>query len=227
MSGVAVVPVHPFRTKRERYAQSNVVLTRELADYDDWGEAEIRERGRMLATEAAQIWIGPKEQVLRPESETGADDDSSGRYELRRRFWAGLSDFLVSEHPDLPNFEVRPSWTLRLPSGIRHVGIDLRLGLRHNQVGIDLWFWRAASLPLWERVRASPNPYNDLIGGTWRFEQVEGRSRARMFMDQPITDIRNETLWPEIYRWIGEKLSLVYEGVVPKLREEMDLAEAD
>ena len=180
----------------------------------------------MLATEAAQIWIGPKEQAPRAESETGADDDSLGRFELRRRFWAGLNDFLVAERPDLPDFEVRPSWTVRLPSGIRHVGIELRLGLRHNHAGIDLWFWREASLPVWERVRASPNPFNELVAATWRFEQIEGRPRARMFIDQPVADIRNETLWPEIYRWVGEKLSLVYERVIPRLREEMEAAEA-
>jgi len=218
---------HPFEIKRERYAQSNVVLTRELADYDQWGEAEVRGRGRLLAIEAARIWIGPKEQVSRPEPDTGVDDDGSGRFELRRRFWAGLNDFLVTERPDLPNFELRPSSTIRLPSGIRHVGIELRLGLRHNHAGIDLWFWREASLPLWERVRVSPMSYNELVAATWRFEQVEGRPRARMFIDQPVTDIRKETSWPEIYRWIGEKLSLIYETVIPKLREEMDLAEAD
>jgi uncharacterized protein with ParB-like and HNH nuclease domain len=218
---------HPFETKRKRYAQSNVVLTRELADYEQWGEAEIRARGFVLAIEAAKIWIGPKEQVARPETETGVDDEGSGRSELRRRFWAGLNDFLVAERPDLPSFEVRPSWTIRLPSGIRHVGIEVRLGLRHNHAGIDLWFWREASLPLWERVRVLPKPYNELVAATWSFEQVEGRPRARMFIDHPVTDIRNETLWPEIYRWIGEKLSLVFERVVPKLRDEMDLAEAD
>ena len=217
---------HPFEKKRIRYAQSNVVLTRELGDYDRWGESEIRERGRLLAKEAAQIWIGPKEQVARPEPETGVDDDTAGRFELRRRFWSGLSDFLVAERPDLPNFEVKPSWTVRLPSGIRHVGIELRLGLRHNYAGIDVWFWRDASFPMWERVRATSKPYDELVAATWRFEQVEGRPRGRMFIDQPVADVRDESLWPEIYRWIGEKLSLVYERVIPKLREEMDRAEA-
>lgn len=93
---------------------------------------------------------------------------------------------------------------------------------------IPFWLGRSPRLGgdhLWERVRASPNPYNELAAVTWCFEQVEGRHRARMFVDQPVADLRNETLWPDIYRWISEKLSLVYERVVPKLREEMDLAE--
>ena len=116
---------HPFSTKRERYEQSNIVLTRELATYDRWTDAEIRDRGRILAKEAAQIWIGPKEQVSRGEPEPGDDDETVGRQELRQRFWNGLNDYMVAEHPELPNFEARPSWTIRLPSGIRHIGIEL------------------------------------------------------------------------------------------------------
>ena len=218
---------HPFEIKRERYTQSNVVLTRELADYDYWGEAEIRERGHLLAIEAAKIWIGPKEQVPRPESETGADDEARGDSSYVGGSGPVSMTSWLRSVPIFPILRCGRAWTIRLPSGIRHVGIELRLGLRHNQAGIDLWFWREASLPVWDRVRASPSPYDELVASTWRFEQVEGRHRARMFIDQLVADLQNETSWPEIYRWIGEKLSLVYERVVPKLREEMDLVEAD
>jgi|CXWL01.1.fsa_nt_gi hypothetical protein len=215
---------HPFKVKRERYAQSNIVLTRELANYEHWTDGKIRERGRQLAQEAARIWIGPKEQVARPESDNG-DDESPGRQELRRRFWRGLNDYLVAEHPDLPDFEARPSWRIRLPSGLRHIGFELRFNLRHQHVGIDVWFWREASLPVWERIRQSPEEYNALLGEEWGFEQVEGRLRARMFVSQPSTDLRNEPSWGDVYRWLGEKLSLVYERVAPKLRSEMDRTE--
>lgn len=215
---------HPFKTKREHYAKSNVVITRELADYERWTDGEILERGRRLAQEAARIWIGPKEQVARPESDNG-DDESPGRQELRRRFWRGLNDYLVAEHPDLPDFEARPSWRIRLPSGLRHIGFELRFNLRHQHAGIDVWFWREASLPVWESIRQSPEEYNALVGEEWRFEQVEGRPRARMFVNQPSTDLRNESSWADVYRWLGEKLSLVYERVAPKLRYEMDRTE--
>jgi 16S rRNA C967 or C1407 C5-methylase (RsmB/RsmF family) len=47
---------HSFLKKRERYAQSNIGITRELAANDEWGEAQIRARGISLAEEAAQIW---------------------------------------------------------------------------------------------------------------------------------------------------------------------------
>jgi hypothetical protein len=100
---------HPFSTKRERYEQSNIVLTRELATHDRWTDAEIRDRGRILAEDAAQIWIGPKERVAQDEPEPGDDDETVGRQELRQRFWTGLNDYMVAEHPELPKDRARPA----------------------------------------------------------------------------------------------------------------------
>jgi len=215
---------HPFKTKRDRYAQSNIVLTRELSEYDRWGEDEIEKRGRQLATEAAEIWIGPKDPILPAVVED--HEDTVSRRELRLQFWTGLNDYLAAEHPDVPQFEPRPTWTLRLPSGIRHVGFELRLGLRQKIVGIDIWFWRAASLPVWDRIRTTPETYNALPGTSWSFEPVEGREKARMFIDRPADDLRSDTTWPELYKWFGESLSLLYEKIAPKLREELDRTDA-
>ena len=49
----------PFGAKRPHYAQSNIAMTRELADRDGWGETEIQARGTAMAEAAARIWIGP------------------------------------------------------------------------------------------------------------------------------------------------------------------------
>ena len=54
---------HPFPKKRARYADSNIVLTRELKEYACWTEAEIRQRGELLAKAASAIWIGPSKPV--------------------------------------------------------------------------------------------------------------------------------------------------------------------
>jgi hypothetical protein len=47
-----------------------------------------------------------------------------------------------------------------------------------------------------------------------------------MFVNYPVSDVRSESSWTYVYRWLSEKLSLVYEKVVPNLREEMDRNEA-
>ena len=50
-----------FSEKRQHYAQSNIGMTRELAAFESWGEAEIERRGASMAEAAARIWIGPSE----------------------------------------------------------------------------------------------------------------------------------------------------------------------
>jgi hypothetical protein len=215
---------HPFKAKRDRYAQSNIVLTRELAEYEQWGEDDINERGRKLATEAVQIWIGPKDPI--PAAVAQDEHETVGRRELRLQFWTGLNDYLAVEYPEVPQVEARPSWTLRLPSGIRHVGFELRLGLRHKIVGVDIWFWRAASRPIWDRIRTAPQTYDALVGARWSFESVDGRERARMFLDRPADDLRSDSTWPELYEWFGENVSLLYERIVPELQEKFDRADA-
>lgn len=213
---------HAFQIKRERYAQSNIALTRELADQSAWGEAQIRDRGWKLATDATMIWIGPKDPVTVLESATGGPQGEPHRHEIRRGFWAGLNDYLVGLHPELPDFEARPTWTIRLPSGIRHIGIELRLGLRDELVGIDVWFWREASLPIWTRVRDDPTTYNEQLAASWTFEQLDGR--ARMYLEHSVPNIRDASSWPLAYEWFGKKLPLIYERIAPMLRIEMDVS---
>ena len=55
---------HPFEKKRQMYLQSNITLTRELADYNRWGADEIADRGNRLARKASRIWAGPKERFV-------------------------------------------------------------------------------------------------------------------------------------------------------------------
>jgi uncharacterized protein with ParB-like and HNH nuclease domain len=212
---------HPFSTKRQRYAQSNIVLTRELADYATWGEGEIQQRGRQLADEAAAIWIGPKEPIALVATQ-GDDGETVGRREIRTQFWTGLNDFFAAQHPSLPKLDVRPNWTIRVPSGLRHVGFELRFNLKHDAVSLDVWFWRAASRPVWEKIKIAPAEYDAMIGTSWKFEPVEGRERARMYVDRSATDLRDDDTWPDLYRWFGKRLDILYNQVAPKLRQELD-----
>lgn len=216
---------HPFLLKREYYAKSNIVITRELAAYEQWTEAEIRQRGSKLAKEAAGIWIGPKEPVAAIEA-GGNDAEGTGpRQELRGRFWRGLNDYLVAEYPALPDFEPVRYEDLRLPSGVRHVTIHLHFNLRHQYAGVDVGFWKPASQRVFEAIRQSPKSFNTMVGAEWEFEHVSGGPRGRMLLNREFPDLRDESSWAGVYEWIGKKLSLVYEHVTPKLRDAVDETE--
>lgn len=213
---------HPFSRKKEGYAESNIGITRELSQRAVWGETEIRQRGRELAEQAAKIWIGPKETYIRPLPPDDGEDQPGWR-ELRPRFWRGLSEHLSEQYPELPDFESdRLTPTIRLSSGLRHIGFELRFSLRQQHAGIDIWFWREASLPLFERIRESPEDLETLLGVKFEFDPPEGRrSRGRILLSVS-APVREEASWPAVYRWIGEKLTVLYESAAPKLREEMD-----
>jgi hypothetical protein len=111
------------------------------------------------------------------------------------------------------------------PKILRQVSLELHFALRDKNVGIDIWFWRDASFPFWEEIKAAPDEFNSLIKTTWEFAQVEGQSRGRMSINH-IGETRKEAAWGEFYPWLGDKLSLVYEQILPKLRAAMDHREA-
>ena len=101
-----------------------------------------------------------------------------------------------------------------------------RLSLASAVYRPDVWFWREQSMSIWERIRSSPGPYNEVVHAEWEFEQIEGRARGRMFVNKVMKEARDEAYWPEAYSWLGKTLSSLYENVAPMLREEMDLKEA-
>lgn len=50
---------HAFRVKREEYKNSNIIMTRRLAERTTWDAQAIEERGQRLAELAAKVWVGP------------------------------------------------------------------------------------------------------------------------------------------------------------------------
>lgn len=208
----------PFEKKRDRFSQSNISLTRELSHVPAWTEVAIQQRGERLAAEARGIWIGPKDPFVAPISVTD-DEEAFDRRELRLKFWTGLSERLVEIDLGVPTLEPRHTRVIRLPPTVRHIGTDLRHALQPRKVAIDVYFWRAASRPLWERLRADPSELNRVTGSSWSFDQSDGGSAWMTLSLDAATD--DEAAWPAIYDWFAEKLGRLYEFGIPMLREGM------
>ena len=208
----------PFERKRERFALSNVLLTRELGAVAAWGEAAIQHRGERMAREAKALWMGPKELYVAP-AMVSDDDDAFDKRELRLKFWTGLSERLAESEAGIPELGPRSTRAVRLPPTVRHIGTELRHVLQPKRVAIDVYFWRAASRPLWEKLRADPAAINQLTGGEWSFDQSEGGSAWMTLSLDAATD--DENAWPALYDWFIEKLEALYTHGVPLLREGM------
>jgi len=214
----------PFERKRDRFAKSNITLTRELANETGWDEATIQKRGERLAHEAQVLWIGPKEPYTMPAIVTD-DDDGFDRRELRLKFWTGLSERLAESEAGIPALEPRSTRAVRLPPTVRHIGTELRHVLQPQKVAIDVYFWRKASRPLWEQFRADPDELNRMTAATWSFDQSDGGSAwMTLSLDTATYD---ESSWPALYDWFAEKLALLYTHGVPMLREGMQAISQD
>lgn len=211
---------HPFSIKRQAYVNSNIVITRELADQSAWAEAEIKSRGEGLAKEASGIWTGPKLPYVQPKEKAGGGGNGGDGAAFRLRFWNGLIDFMAEEHADVPAFESRAAMTIRLQSGVRHIGFELRHLLRPSAVALDVYFWREASFPVWESLKASPEDMNAAIAAEWVFGQTDDGNLRWMNIKMAMPTAE-DAAWPAAYAWFGDKLSLLYGTIAPKLRDEM------
>ena len=190
-------------------------------------EPALFRAGRLVETydEGIEDWDSEEpldDEDVETEEQTEARDDTPGRHELRTRFWAGLNLFLGDMHPSMVQIESRPSASVRLPSGIQHIGFELYFGLRDSYIKAEVYFWRDPSFGLWEAIRNAPDEWNALIGDKWEFEQIGDRHRGRMSVRRETPRLRDESSWPEAYRWLGEKLSAVYQTITPRLKQEME-----
>jgi hypothetical protein len=99
----------PFGAKREEYKSSNIVMTRELADHETWGEAQIEQRGRAMAEVAAQVWPGPSASVRPADCRR---KDTASRFEIRLRFWDGFRKYLAASGSTIKPSNHKPHYSL-------------------------------------------------------------------------------------------------------------------
>jgi hypothetical protein len=177
--------------------------------------------------EGPEEWDG--DEPLEEDDQDGGEepreegnDDTPARYELRKRFWSGLNDYVRERLPNVPEIEARTSRSIRLRSDIPHVGFDIYFVPGNSYVDIDVCFWREPSFNVWEKIRTAPAEWNALIGGTWEFEGSADKKRGYMSVWREISNLRDEASWQEAYGWLAERLSALYEKVAPRLRQEMN-----
>jgi hypothetical protein len=113
----------PFARKRERLAQSNLELNKEIAREVTWTAVQIEDRARRLAAKALQIWPGPDENVAVP-SEPGTPVDIVRRVLTRMEIPNGQQILFAALYE---SGEV----------GLTNTELSVKLGrTRHELVGI-------------------------------------------------------------------------------------------
>ncbi len=202
----------PFMVKRQRFAESNIGLTREISEHHRWTDTEIRERGERLARQAAVLWPGPVQAYagkVEPELE------QEGR-EARLSFWTGLSDYLAATLPEIPAIEPEPVRVLNLASGVRLVRLRARFKVMDGSAALVLRFSPTAEA-VWRELKNDSVVADTWVGQAWEFDDGAGRGPA-MILEHQAPD-RSRDYWPMLHGWLAAKLSMVYAHVLPALRE--------
>jgi hypothetical protein len=55
-------------------------------------------------------------------------------------------------------------------------------------------------------------PYSNAVAG-----QI-----ADMYIDRTVSDLRDDSTWRDLYRWLGRNLEILYSQLTPKRRQELD-----
>ncbi len=204
-----------FAVKRARFATSNVGLTRDVAAPMQWTEQEIAERGQRMAQEAAGLWYGPSEPH---EAEVVAVQAQESRA-VRISFWSGFAEYVAQKHPEVPAIEPVPKRYIRMKSGVPRIALELRYKVQEDAVAVDLYFNRKVR-KLWERLHADPKHINTMMGENWTFDQASTNEYGWITLEH-FASSSDPALWPSLQAWLGQKLALVYNQLLPYLREEM------
>ena len=210
----------PFAVKRARFQQSNVVLTREVAEYARWGEAEIQERGEGLGAEAAELWIGPEEPYAAGQDSPQAQEG----HQARVAFWAGFAEHLEAAYPELPEVEPEGKRILRLNSGVPYVRLSLRFKVQDGSAALLLRF-KPKALSHWMTLRDDPALPNGWMGQEWEFEADNSRD-AFMTLECAAAS-KDSAHWPAMHDWLASKLALVHQHALPWLREALGASADD
>lgn len=216
---------HPFKMKRERYANSNIVLTRELAVNERWTDDEIRRRGELLAEEAAKIWVGPKEPpavvqpVVAPIDSSSGEAQLSNTRQLQLDYWTGLLAALNTQSDDAKHrHPPKDSW---MGFGIGHAGFYLQtfISVRKRLVGITLWISGANKANHYHKLYAQKDEIEAEVGEALTWYELPHKFSSYISLYLTESDPRDRTLWPQQHAWLIAKLEAYRSCFVGRVEE--------
>jgi hypothetical protein len=209
----AVLQNKPFATKREEYKVSNIVMTRELAGFETWGEAQIEQRGRAMAEVAARVWPGPAAQVRRAEDTA---KETPARYELRLRFWTGFVAYLQASGSPLKPAKPKPYYSLQCGRLAKGVNRHAYISLKYDRIAVSAYFNGASRRRVCQALSEHRDAIEAEIGAKLVWSQAPSQQASEIVLRNPV-DPYNEALWPTYYDWMRRSLETIQHVLGPRI----------
>jgi hypothetical protein len=203
----------PFAAKREEYKVSNIVMTRELAGFETWGEAQIEQRGRAMAEVAARVWPGPAAPVRRVEDSA---EGTPARYELRLRFWNGFVAYLQESGSPLKPAKPKPYYSLRCGRLAQGVTQQAYINLKNDRIAVSAYFNGAGQRRVYHALAEHRDAIEAEIGAKLVWSQGPSQQAFEIVLRNPV-DPYNEALWPTYYDWMRRSLETFQRVLGPRI----------
>lgn len=192
----------PFEEKRKEYRDSNIVMTRRLADMENWGEAQIRERGEAMARVAAEIWPGPAAAVRPIDQETKT---SVSRFDLRLRYWTRFREHLAAAGSSLAVKEPRPNYSLRCGRLAPRITLFAYLNLRNERIAVGALFDGESQRQVFRALHENRDAIEAEVGAKLVWTHGTGLGACEILLRNPVNPA-NEPLWPTYFDWMRRAL---------------------
>jgi uncharacterized protein with ParB-like and HNH nuclease domain len=216
---------YPFATKRELYRQSNVSMTRELANYDRWTAEAISERGKKLAAEASQIWSGPPSLPPSSQRATQHDDTSSASSgmsatrQLQLDFWTGFVEELHSTTTWNVRRRPRPDFWFDLPIGRSGFTLETFIAIAKQYIGVTLLITGDDKGSYYNQLYAKRDQIEQEIGESLTWIELPNKKSSYISLYLHNSDPANRELWPMQYAWLIAKLEAFDRAVRDRVRD--------
>ena len=219
-----------FVQKQVRFAQSNIVLTRELADIPTWGEQLIRSRGEAMAKSATALWIGPKE----PHQQRSETDASAGGGSIKpagangserepaklrqQRFWGVLAKAISSRDTHLrPQKPLPQHWTT-YAIGRSGFAIAVTLNSRGDRIGVELAMSSTTAKQQYKALLTKRAQIEAQLGFLPEWQELPNRLMSRVISLRDHSPLDEASRWPEYVEWIVERMLRMDEVFRPLVR---------
>jgi len=136
----------PFSEKRDRFADSNVEMNKELGRLDAWNEDAIRKRGEEMARIAVALWPGPADEpeasaepVATQESERAGDSGShANREALYSEYWETLFTRMREHGSRLPSLATPHGEQAEFDTGVPGVSLTVNIWSHGRVSGVGM-----------------------------------------------------------------------------------------
>ena len=188
-------------------------MTRELADFEAWGEPEIERRGRAMAEVAARVWPGPAAPVRRPDDGAKA---TPSRFEVRLRYWNGFREYLQASGSPLKPRKPQPHYSLACGRLAPGVVLYAYLNLKNERIAVSAYFHGEAPLRLYHDLREHRDAIEAEVGSKLAWTHGPGMKSGEIVIRNPV-DPTDEALWPTYYDWMRRSLETFQRVLGPRI----------